>query len=146
MRRKRDVVETRQDRAALVADAGLGRVSFVSVLAGTLAAYGAFAVLAGVAAAITKAVGIDTNLSTNDWHRWGAAAAVAACVVLLCSYYFGGYVTGRMARRAGSMNGFLVFFLGIVIAVGVAGAARLFSADDAVLRNLRSIGVPTSRS
>ena len=145
MRKNRDAVETKRDRVALAADAGLGKVSFVSVLAGTLVAYGAFAVLAGIAAAITKGVGVDTNLSSNDWHRLGVAGAAVAAVVLLLSYLFGGYVAGRMARRAGTLNGVLVFFLGIVVAVGVAALARLFTTGDDALRNLRSIGVPTSR-
>jgi hypothetical protein len=146
MRRTSDVVETRHDRAALVADAGFGKVSFISVLAGTLVAYGAFAVLAAIAAAITKALNITSNLSTNDWHRLGAVGGAVAAVVLLCSYYFGGYVAGRMARRAGVLNGLLVFVLGIIVAVGVAALARLFTTGDQALSNLRSIGVPTSGS
>jgi hypothetical protein len=143
----RDVmVETRGDRTALAADAGYGRISLGSVLAGTLVAYGAFAVLLAVAAAVIKAVGINTDVSTNQWHQMGAGAAAAVAVVLFVAYLYGGYVTGRMARRSGMMNGLLVFFLSIVIAVGVAAFARWLNADDVVLRNLRNIGVPTSRS
>jgi hypothetical protein len=139
------VVETRSDRAALAADAGFGRISLGSVLAGTLVAYGAFAVLLAVAAAVVKAVGVDTNLSTNQWRQLGIGGGVVVAVVLFASYLYGGYVAGRMARRSGAMNGLLVFFLGVVLAVAVAALARLFNADDTVAHNLRNVGVPTTR-
>jgi hypothetical protein len=140
------VVETRSDRTALAADAGFGRISLGSVLAGTLVAYGAFAVLLALAAAVVKAVGVNTNLSTNQWRQLGIGGGVVVAVVLFVSYLYGGYVAGRMARRSGAMNGLLVFFLGVVLAVAVAALARLFNADDAVAHNLRNVGVPTTRN
>lgn len=140
------VVETRSDRAALAADAGFGRISLGSVLAGTLVAYGAFAVLLAVAAALVKAVGVDTNLSTGQWRQLGIGGGIVVAVVLFASYLYGGYVAGRMARRSGAMNGLLVFFLGVVLAVGVAALARLFNAGDTVVHNLRNVGVPTTKS
>lgn len=140
------IVETRGDRAALAADAGYGRISLGSVLAGTLVAYGAFAVLLAIAAAVIKAVGFNTDLTTNEWKQYGMGGGIAVAVVLFCAYLYGGYVAGRMARRSGAMNGLLVFFLSIAIAGGVAAMARWMNADDAVLRNLRNIGVPTTAS
>ncbi|HEV7888861.1 MAG TPA: hypothetical protein VGO92_14985 [Acidimicrobiales bacterium] len=140
------MVESRGDRTALAADAGYGRISLGSVLAGTLVAYGAFAVLLAVAAAVIKAVGMDTNLSTNEWRRMGVGGGIALACVLLLSYLYGGYVAGRMARRSGAMNGLLVFFMGIVLAVGVAALANQFTDGDTIVRNLRNVGVPTSWS
>ncbi|HEX2064364.1 MAG TPA: hypothetical protein VHE80_08080, partial [Acidimicrobiales bacterium] len=64
-------------------------------------------------------------------------------VLLLC-YLLGGYVAGRMARRAGATNGFLVFVLGVVVAVGVTGLVNVFTDGDDILANLRNVGVPTS--
>jgi hypothetical protein len=64
-------------------------------------------------------------------------------VLLLC-YLFGGYVAGRMARRAGVSNGFTVFVLSLVVAIGVTGVVNLFTDGDEILRNLRTVGVPTS--
>ncbi|MGI8686202.1 MAG: hypothetical protein ACR2MO_14140, partial [Acidimicrobiales bacterium] len=58
-------VETRSDRAVLAQHAGLGWASLVSVLAGTLGAYGAFAVLLAITAAVAESVGFDTNPSTT---------------------------------------------------------------------------------
>ena len=139
-----DTVETRHDRAVLAQDAGLGKVSMTSVLAGTLVAYGAFAVLLAIAAAVAKGVGFDTELSDNEWRRLGAAGGAVVALVLFCSYFFGGYVAGRMSRRAGALNGFLVFVFGIVLAVGVAGLVNLFTDTADIRRELRSIGIPTS--
>jgi hypothetical protein len=142
--RGNDVVETRRDRAALAQDAGMPKVSFLSVLAGTLVAYGCFAVLVAVAAAIGRGTGFDTELSGGEWRDLGIAGGVTIAVLQLVSYFFGGYVSGRMARRAGALNGFLVFCLGLVLAVGVAGLVTAFTDTDDVLRNLRNIGIPTS--
>lgn len=138
------VVETRGDRAALAHHAGMGRVSLVSVLAGVLVAYGAFAVLLAITAAVAESAGLDADLSANEWRDLGTAGgAVVAGVLLLC-YLFGGYVAGRMARRAGATNGVMVFVLGLLVAVGVTGLVNVFTDGDDILRNLRNVGIPTS--
>ena len=138
------IVETRNDRRELARDAGFSRVSLGSVLAGTLGAYGAGAVLLAIAAAVVKAVGVDTNLSTNEWRQLGMGGGIAVAVVMFLAYLYGGYVAGRMSRRAGALNGVLVFVLGIAMAAGVAALANAFTDGDTVMRNLRNIGVPTS--
>jgi hypothetical protein len=136
--------ESPQDRASLAREAGLGRLSFPSILAGVLVAYGAFAVLAALVATAAAAIGLNTDLSRNDWATLGVASAVAVAVVLLVAYGFGGYVAGRMARRAGLRNGLAVFLLAVVL-VGVVGAVAASQADaGAVGGNLRSLGVPTT--
>lgn len=140
----RDLVETRHDRAVLAQDAGKRKISFLSALAGTLVAYGAFAVLVAVAAAIANGIGFDTNLSTDRWEQLGVAGGIAVGIVLLVSYFFGGYVAGRMARRSGMWNGFMTFVLGVVVAVGVAAVINMFADADDIVRNLRNIGVPTT--
>ncbi|HVL91791.1 MAG TPA: hypothetical protein VM264_00435 [Acidimicrobiales bacterium] len=141
---KTPTVETRADRVALVQDAGMKRVSLGSALAGALVAYGAFAVLLAVTAAVAKAVGFDTDLSDSEWRRLGAAGGALVALVLLASYLYGGYVAGRMARRAGSLHGFLVFVTSVVLAVGVTALVNLFTDGDAILADLRAIGIPTS--
>jgi hypothetical protein len=116
------------------------------VLAGTLVAYGAFAVLAALIGAAATAVGLDNDLSTNDWARLGTGGAVAAAVVLLIAYLFGGYVAGRMARRAGLLNGLAVFVLALVLIAAVGAIVAIQADADAIRSNLRSLGVPTSGS
>lgn len=137
-------VETRGDRAALAHHAGLGRVSLVSVLAGVLVAYGAFAVLLAITAAIAESAGLDTDLTANEWRGLGTTGGAIVAGVLLVCYLFGGYVAGRMARRAGATNGVTVFVLGLLVAVGVTGLVNVFTDGDDILRNLRNVGIPTS--
>jgi len=129
----------------LARDAGMGKVSFISVLAGVLVAYGAFAVIAAITAAVLNAVGVDTaSLSDNDWRDAGIAGAAITAFVLLLSYLFGGYVAGRMARRAGALNGLLVFVLSVVIMAVIAGLLSVQADSDQVASNLRTLGLPTT--
>ena len=65
-------------------------------------------------------------------------------MVLLLAYLSGGYVAGRMARRAGLLNGRAVFLLALVL-VAVVGAVAASQADaEAIGGNLRSLGIPTT--
>ncbi len=141
--RSRTMRETARERRELAADAGFGGFSITSVLAGVLVAYGAFAILAGLATAALDAFGDDTNLST-DWETLGTTGGLVVAGVLFLAYLFGGYVAGRMARRAGVTNGLAVFVLSLVVAIGVTGLVNLFTDGDEILGNLRAVGVPTS--
>ncbi|CAA9239319.1 MAG: hypothetical protein AVDCRST_MAG50-2128 [uncultured Acidimicrobiales bacterium] len=143
--RKEQSVETGRDRMVLAKDAGMGKVSLISVLAGVLVAYGAFAVIAAITAAVLNAVGVDTaSLSDNDWRDAGIAGAAITAFVLLLSYLFGGYVAGRMARRAGALNGLLVFVLSVVIMGAIAALLSAQTDTEQVTSNLRSLGLPTT--
>jgi hypothetical protein len=138
--------ETAGDRASLAREAGVGKLSFISVLAGVLVAYGAFAILVALVGAAATAIGLTNDLSRNDWARLGTGSAIAAAVVLLLAYLFGGYVAGRMARRAGLLNGLAVFVLAILL-IAVVSAIIASQADaDTIRSNLRTLGIPTSGS
>jgi hypothetical protein len=131
-----------RDRKRLARQAGLGRLSFISVLAGVLVAYGAFAVLAALVGAVAVGIGLDAELASNDWATFGRGSAVTATVVAFVAYLFGGYVAGRMARRAGLVNGLAVFALAVLLVV-VVGAIAASQADTATIQaNLRSLGLP----
>ena len=138
--------ETAGDRATLAREAGVGKLSFISVLAGVLVAYGAFAVLAALIGAAATAIGLTNDLSRNDWARLGTGSAIAAAVVLLLAYLFGGYVAGRMARRAGLLNGLAVFLLAIVLIAAVSAIIASQADAETIRSNLRSLGIPTSGS
>ena len=132
--------ESPRDRKRLARQAGLGRLSFISALAGVLVAYGAFALLAALVGAV--AVALDTELASNDWTTFGMGSAVTVTVVAFVAYLFGGYVAGRMARRAGLVNGLAVFALAVLLVV-VVGAIVASQADTATIQaNLRSLGLP----
>ena len=139
----RPIVETRRDRKALVADAGFNQLSLTSVFAGVLAAYGAFAVFAGIAVGVIKAANVDIDLA-SQWHDLGMAGGLVVAGLLLLAYLFGGYVAGRMARRSGVLHGVFVFVLGVAIAVGAAALARWLGGSDVAASNLRDLGVPTT--
>lgn len=140
---KRIAVESSRDRRALVADAGWGRLSLASVLAGVLVAYGAFAVLTGIAAGVLKASGAGTDI-TGRWGDLGVTAGLVVAGLLFLSYLFGGYVAGRMARRAGVLNGAGVFLLGLLVVGAVALLVRQAAGTEAVVARLRDLGLPTT--
>jgi hypothetical protein len=138
--------ESPQHRASLAREAGLSRLSFPSILAGVLVAYGAFAVLAALVGTVAAAIGLNTDLNRNDWATLGVGSAIAIALVLLMAYLFGGYVAGRMARRAGLLNGLAVFLLALLL-VAVVGAVAASQADaETIGSNLRSLGIPTTSS
>jgi hypothetical protein len=139
--------ETAGDRASLAREAGVGRLSFISVLAGVLVAYGAFAVLAALVGAAATAVGLNNDLSRNDWAALGIGSAIAAAIVLFLAYLFGGYVAGRMARRAGLINGVAVFVVAVLLvaALGALIASGVNTQEgETALSNLRGLGIPTT--
>jgi hypothetical protein len=140
-------VESGKDRKSFARDAGMGQVSFLSILAGTLVAFASFAILLAIVGAILAAVGIDTaTLTANDYERLGIGGAIVAALVLFLSYFFGGYIAGRLARRAGALNGGLVLVLAILIGAVVALLVGTQADTEAAAANLRVIGVPTSGS
>ena len=143
--RRGHVVETRRDRTALAHDAGLGKLSFTSALAGMLCAFGSFAVLAAIAGVVLRAMGVDsTNDISGDWREVGIGTGVVLALVLFLSYLFGGYVAGRMARRSGALNGLMTFVLGVLVVAGVGAALSTQTDTETVMDGLRSVGVPTS--
>jgi uncharacterized protein YgfB (UPF0149 family) len=140
-----ETVETPADRKALVREAGWRTLSATSLVAGVLCAYGAFALVAGITAAVLNGIGIDADgLSDADWRQVGLGAGIAAVVVLFVAYWFGGYVAGRMARRAGSTHGFTVFVLGVVTLAAAGVIVGAGDSGDAIRDNLRDLGVPTT--
>jgi membrane protease YdiL (CAAX protease family) len=143
--RGRQKVESGKDRKMFVRDAGIGPVSFISILAGTLVAFASFAVLLAIVGGILAAVGIDTaTLTANDYEQLGIGSAIVAALVLFLSYFFGGYIAGRLARRSGALNGGLVLVLAIVIGAVVALVVGTQTETENAAANLRVIGVPTS--
>jgi hypothetical protein len=134
--------ESPRDRKRLARQAGLGRLSFISALAGVLVAYGAFALLAALVGAVAVAIGLDTELASNDWTTFGMGSAVTVTVVAFVAYLFGGYVAGRMARRAGLVNGLAVFALAVLLVVVVGAIAASQTDTEAIQANLRSLGLP----
>jgi MFS family permease len=124
-------------------EAGLGRVSLVSLAGGLLCAYGLFAIVAALIAAVLDAVDADTDFRTDDWTSSGAGALAASAVALFVAYLLGGYVAGRMARRSGVVHGILLVVATLIVGAIAGGIVSGLTDDDQIRSNLRSIGVPT---
>jgi hypothetical protein len=127
-----------------VYEAGYSTISPLSVIAGVLCAYGAFAIVAAIVGAVLSAADVNTDFQSNDWTGSGAVAALASAGVLLVAYLFGGYVAGRMARRAGMLHGVLVAIVSLVLGAIVGGVVSAVGDSSDIERNLRSIGIPTT--
>jgi hypothetical protein len=136
-------VETAKDRLKLAHEAGYRTTSFASVLAGTLVAFGAVALVMAVTGAVGSQLGLRTDgISTHDWRNAGTAGAAIAAVVLFAAFLFGGYTAGRMSRRAGARHGMSVFVLSAVIVGLVIGLAAWLGDPSSVRDHLSSNGVP----
>ncbi|MGH9116768.1 MAG: hypothetical protein ACRD0A_02480 [Acidimicrobiales bacterium] len=138
------VGENRRERRLLVAEAGYSQVSFISVLAGVLVAYGAFAVLAAIVGGTLDSLGVDFDVGNYDWETVGGIGTAVIGIALFAAYFFGGYVAGRMAFRGGMTHGLLVFALGVVVAALVGLFIGAIAGTDAIEENLRNVGVPTT--
>jgi hypothetical protein len=137
-------VERSSDRRELVRAAGFGTTSWLSVLAGTVVAVGAVSLLLTLAAGLGDAFGFRTDdLNGDNWDDLGIAAAAVFAVAVFLGWFFGGYVAGRLARRAGVRHGALVVVLGLVVVAGIAVVAEAVGDRNAFVDDLRDQGVPT---
>jgi MFS family permease len=102
-----------------------GDASMLAAVAGVLAAFGSFLVLAVVVGAAGLAiVGMPLDLAPRDWHRLGTVIALGAALVSLLAYLFGGYVAARLGGRDGLQHGLRVFALAVVV-LGLLGLLLL---------------------
>ena len=144
-RERRELVEDRRDRMQFIRDAGWSKLSGFSIAAGVLAAFGAFAIFLAITASVLHALGIDSaELDDSEWRNLGTGAGVAVVAVLFVSYLFGGYVAGRMARRAGSLHGFMVFLVGVLVLAAAAAIATAQDGTQALVDRLDALGAPTT--
>jgi hypothetical protein len=137
----------KRERLEMAREAGWGHVSWLSVVSGTLTALGAFAVVVGIAAALLEALGLSLDgLSDSDWRSLGLATGLAGAAALFGAFALGGYVAGRMARRAGMRHGLLVFVAGAVLLVAAAAITGLEGGLSAIRDRVESLGAPTGDS
>jgi MFS family permease len=137
-------IERHRDRQAMARDAGLGSLSGVSVLAGTLAAYGLTAALLAIAGGMATLIHGGSDFGGVSSGNLKVTAAIVIAGVLFLSYLFGGYVAGRMARRRGITNGLGVFVLGVILAVGIAIWVKEAGGGPSLASTLRDVGAPTT--
>jgi hypothetical protein len=110
---------------------GWGTVSTAAVIAGTLVALATTGVLLGALGGLARAIAGTTSVPRSA-TTWGIAGAITTVACVWAAFTFGGYASGRLARRAGATNGFLVFFTTFVASlVGLAVFVR--AGDGATL-------------
>ena len=136
--------ERRRDRRALAEQAGVGSISWVSVLAGTLAAYGFTAALLAIVGGIAAAINNGSDFSSVAAGDLKLSAGIIVAVTLFFAFLFGGYVAGRMALRSGVANGLGVFVLSVILAVGIGVWVRDAGGGSSLTSTLRNVGAPTT--
>jgi hypothetical protein len=80
--------------------------------------------LVALVGAIAALAGAQQFLrTTGGTQTAGFVSAILLLVILLVSYYAGGYVAGRMARFSGLKQGVAVWLWGVIVAVvlGIGG-------------------------
>lgn len=126
--------------------AEFGGFKFGSAFFGWLTAMGTTVLLTALVASVGAAVGWGTGTSpddaadaaADDIGAVGVVSAVVIGLVLLVSYFAGGYVAGRMARFSGVKQGLAVWIWAIVVAIIVAIVTAIAGAQWDVLGNLQS--------
>jgi hypothetical protein len=91
---------------------------------GWLTATGLTVLLLAVVAGIAALAGVQNSTDSKSLQAAGIGSAIVLLVVLLISYFAGGYVAGRMARFSGVKQGLAVWLWALIIAVvvGIVGA------------------------
>lgn len=123
-----------------------GGIKFGSAFFGWLTATGMVVLLSAAAAAIGAAVGVSTDTDLGAAldqaaanQSAGLAGAIIALVVLLFSYYAGGYVAGRMARFSGLKQGLAVWIWALAAAAVVIVLGLIFGNDIRSITALNSV-------
>ena len=126
--------------------AEFGGFKFGSAFFGWLTATGTAVLLTALVAATGTWVGASTGTAPEEaaetaTQNAGTASILGAVllgIVLLVSYFAGGYVAGRMARFSGAKQGIAVWIWAIAIAVIVAVVTAEAGSQWDVLGNLDS--------
>jgi hypothetical protein len=149
-----DVGRTGDDRGSTAADTPISRkevvarekerfggMKFGACFFGWLTATGMAVLLTGLLAAAGTGLGLATNVNPNDTaaapiQTIGLVGGLVLLVIILISYFAGGYVAGRMARFAGAKQGIGVWLWALIIAVVVAILGALAGSQFNLLANL----------
>ena len=118
-----------------------GGMKFGACFFGWLTATGMAVLLTGLLAAAGAGLGLATNVDANDpaaapIETVSLVGGLVLLVIILISYFAGGYVAGRMARFAGAKQGLGVWLWALIIAIVVAILGAVAGAQFNLLANL----------
>jgi hypothetical protein len=115
----------------------------LAALAGTLVAFGAFGILALLAAAVGLAIGVPLDLTPRDWRRLEHAIALAAALGAFVAHFFGGYVAARLSGHDGLEHGLRVFALAVVALGALSVLGLAMSGPASIGMHLDARATPT---
>ncbi|MFS0910466.1 hypothetical protein AB3M89_01655 [Microbacterium sp. 179-I 3D2 NHS] len=122
--------------------AEFGGFKFGSAFFGWLTAMGTTVLLTALVSAIGAAVGAGNGTTPEEaadsaMGPLGILAVVIIGLVLLVSYFAGGYVAGRMARFSGAKQGIAVWIWAIVVAIVLAVVTAIAGSQWDILSTLQ---------
>lgn len=137
--------QAREAREEVVAreKSEFGGMKFGSAFFGWLTAMGMTVLLTALVAGAGAALGLGAQVdpeqaAQENADTIGIAGAIAVLVILLLSYYCGGYVAGRMARFSGLKQGVAVWLWALIVAVVIAIISAIAGAQWNVLANVNT--------
>jgi hypothetical protein len=121
-----------------------GGVKIGAAFFGWLTAMGMAVLLTALAAGTGTAIGLGAGVTEPDdvdpqtAGAIGITGVVLALLIVILSYYCGGYVAGRMARFSGAKQGIAVWLWALIIAIVVAVIGGVLGAQFNVLQQLNA--------
>lgn len=115
-----------------------GGFSWGSVFFGWLVTIGLATILTGVLAGAGTALGI----TRGDAETINLAGGILLLLVLLASYFAGGYVAGRLARFDGARQGFGVWAIGLCLTLAFAAFAAIAGSEWNIFERLDLPRIP----
>ncbi|EFQ83351.1 hypothetical protein HMPREF0063_11624 [Aeromicrobium marinum DSM 15272] len=113
---------------------------------GWLTGIGVAAILVGIVAAVSAAVGDAMEVTEDELlgrsADIGVAAAIILVVLVMISYAAGGYVAGRMSRFDGARQGLTVWIISLVVIAIAAALGAVFGSEYDVLARVDVPEVP----
>jgi hypothetical protein len=138
-----------EDRAAEVQQAReekWGGMHLGAGFFGWLVAVGMAVLLSSIIGAIAAAVGDANDVTQSQLDREAGkisvAAAIVLLVVLLISFYAGGYVAGRMSRFDGARQGWAVWLISLATVVIAAVIGAVYGSQYDVMNRVDIPNVP----
>jgi hypothetical protein len=116
-----------------------GGINWGSAFFGWLTASGLAMLLAGLLSAAGAALALTdggNDVTAANADTIGIGAGIALLVVVLISYFAGGYVAGRMSRFDGARQGLGVWLWFLVITAVLAAAAAIGGSEWNVLQRV----------
>jgi hypothetical protein len=139
-RRRRSVQQARERQHEEFGGFNWGAAFF-----GWLVAIGIAVLLTAIVSAAGTAVGL-TEVSGSQAEKSagtiGLAGGIVLLVILVLSYFAGGYVGGRLSRFDGGRQGLGVWVFGLIVTIALAAAGLVFGSKYNVLEQLNLPRIP----